>query len=134
VTPRRRAQTFADVIRLTAHLPEVTEGSSYGTPALKVRGTGFCRMWGEREHRRDGVDDSEVLVVFCELEWKDALIANSDGVLFSTPHYDGYPAMLVRLADVDADDLADHLEESYLLKAPATLRRRVLAERDEPTR
>jgi hypothetical protein len=90
-------------------------------------------MWGEREHRRDGVDDSEVLVVFCQLEWKDALIAESDGALFSTPHYDGYPAMLVRLTDVDTDDLADHLEESYLLKAPATLRRRILADRDPPT-
>lgn len=66
--------------------------------------------------------DTEVLVVFCDLEEKPALIESSGGVLFTTPHYDGYGAMLVRLADVDLDDLADVLEDSYRLKAPASLR------------
>lgn len=124
----RRGATFDDVVRLAAELPEVTESTSYGTPALTVRGRSFCRMWGAREHRRDGVDDSEVLVVFCDLAWKDTLIDNAGGVLFSTPHYDGYPAMLIRLADVTHDDLAAYLEDSYLQRAPVALRRQV--ERD----
>jgi hypothetical protein len=115
--------TFEDVKALAAHLPEVTESTSYGTPALKVRGKGFCRMWGAREYERYAVDDSEVLVVFCEVEEKPFLIEMSGGSLFTTPHYDGYGAVLIRLTDIGRVELTDLLEASYLLKAPAALRR-----------
>ena len=91
--------TFDDVRRLGLRLPEVTESTWYGTPGLKVRNKGFCRLWGEREHRRDQVHDTEVLVVFCELEMKPVLLENHPDVLFTVPHYDGYGAVLVRLAD-----------------------------------
>ena len=114
---------FDKVKALAAHLPEVAESTSYGTPALKVRGKSFCRMWGEREYRRDAVDDTEVLVVFCEVDEKPFLLATSGGALFTTPHYDGSGAVLVRLDDIDDTDLADRLEASYLLKAPSSLRR-----------
>jgi hypothetical protein len=112
--------TFDDCRRLTAHLPEVGESTSYGTPSLTVRGKSFCRLWGDREHDRDHVDPDEtaVLVVFCDLDEKDALIESSGGTVFSTPHYDGYPAMVIRLADVDLEDLAGYLEDSYRAKAP----------------
>ena len=118
-----RGATFDDVKRLTAHLPEVEEGTSYGTPALRVRGRSFCRLWSEREHRRDHVHDTEVLVIFCELDLKDILIESSPGVLFSTPHYEGYGAILIRLADVSHDALSEYLEDSYSLRAPASLLR-----------
>ncbi len=117
--------TFEDVRRLGMRLPEATEGAFYGTAALKVRGKGFCRMWSEREHNRDGVRDTEVLVVFCEPEAKEALLENHPGVLFSTPHYEGYGAVLIRLADVALDDLAEWLEGSYRRRAPAALLRRL---------
>ena len=117
--------TFDDVRRLGMRLPEVTESTFYGTPALKVRGKGFCRMWSEREHNRDDVHDTEVLVVFCEPEVKEVLLENHPGVLFSTPHYEGYGAMLIRLADVELDDLAEWLEDSYRRRAPATLIRQL---------
>lgn len=117
--------TFDDVKRLTADLPEVEESTSYGTPALEVRGKSFCRMWSEREHERDDVHDTDVLVVFCDVEEKAALIESSGGVLFSTPHYEGHGGMLVRLADVDLDDLADHLEASYRRRAPRSILRRL---------
>jgi hypothetical protein len=117
--------TFKDVKRAAADLPEVAESTSYGTASLKVRGKSFCRMWGDREHKRDRVDDSEVLVVYCDVDEKDALIEAAGGVLFSTPHYEGYGAMLIRLADVQPDDLADFLEDSYRLKAPKMLLQRL---------
>lgn len=117
--------TFDDVLALAARLPEVEPGTAYGTPALRVRGKSFCRLWSEREHRRDGVGGTEVLVVFCDLDEKDALIESSRGVLFSTPHYQGYPALLVRLADVGSGELAELLEDSYRIKAPASLRKRL---------
>ena len=117
--------SFEDVRRLGMRLPEVTDGTFYGTAALKVRGKGFCRMWSEREHNRDGVSDTDVLVVFCEPEAKEALLENHPDVLFSTPHYEGYGAMLVRLAEVNLDDLAEWLEDSYRRRAPAVLLRKL---------
>ena len=116
-----RMVTFDDVRRLGLRLPEVTESTWYGTPGLKVRNKGFCRLWGEREHRRDRVHDTEVLVLFCELEMKPVLLENHPDMLFTVPHYDGYGAVLVRLADADIDDLDDWLEDSYRRVAPATL-------------
>ena len=117
--------TFDDVRRLGLALPEMVESTSYGTPALKVRKKLICRLWSEREYRRDSVDDTEVLVVFCELDMKQVLLDNHPDVLFTVPHYDGYGAVLVRMADVDLDDLADLLEDSYRLKAPSTLIRQL---------
>lgn len=115
--------SYDDVVAMTAQWPGVTADNWYGTPGLKVAGKGFARMWGEREHKRDGIDDTEVLVVMCDLDEKPALIESSDGVVFETPHYHGHGGMLIRLADVDPEDLVGFLEDAYLLKATATLRR-----------
>lgn len=117
--------TFDDVRRLTAHLPAVSVATSYGTPSLKVRGTSFCRLWGPRDFHKADVAGTEVLVVFCELEEKQGLVDDSGGTVFTAPHYDGHGAVLVRLADVDDATLAALLLESYLLKAPAAIRREV---------
>jgi hypothetical protein len=56
------------------------------------------------------------------LNWRSTR-SGAGGVLFSTPHYDGYGAMLVRLSEIAMDDLADYLETSYRVKAPPSLRR-----------
>ncbi len=117
--------TFDDVRRLGMALPEMAESTSYGTPALKVGKKLVCRMWSEREYNRDSVHDTEVLVVFCELEMKQVLLDNHPDALFTVPHYDGYGAVLVRMADVSLDDLADWIEDSYRLKAPPTLIRQL---------
>ena len=118
--------TFDDVRRLGRNLPEVEEASSYrGMPALKVRGRPFCRLWSQSEHERDGIHGTQVLVVFCDADEKDPLIETSGGVLFNTQHYDGYPAMLVRLADVDLGLLGELLEDSYRSRAPKRLIRQL---------
>ncbi len=119
--------TFEDCIRVTADLPEIEVSTSYGTPSLKVKGKSFCRMWSQREHDRDDVHDSEVLVVFCEVEEKQTLLESSGGAFFETPHYEGYGAHLVHLATVTEDALADALEHSYRLKAP----KKILKQLDE---
>ncbi len=115
--------TFDDVVRVTAHLPEVTVSTSYGTPALQVRHKSFCRLWGERDRHRADVD-GDVLVVFCDPDEKRFLLEESDGSVFTAPHYDGYGAVLVNLGLVDESLLADLLLDSYLLKAPSSIRRR----------
>ncbi|HEY5112450.1 MAG TPA: MmcQ/YjbR family DNA-binding protein [Acidimicrobiales bacterium] len=114
--------TFDDVVRLCAHLPEVTLSTSYGTPALKVRGKGICRMWGTRDKSKSDVGDAEVLVVYCQHDEKDFLLAESDGSVFTAPHYDGHGAVLIRLDDVDEEVLQALLLESYLLRAPRSIR------------
>jgi len=112
---------YDDIVAMTAEWPGVTADSWYGTPGLKVGGKGFARMWSEREHKRDDVHDTEVLVVMCDIDEKPALIESGDGVLFSTPHYDGHGGMLVRLDTVDLDDLSGYLEDSYCIKATPKL-------------
>ena len=119
--------SWDDVRRIGARLPEVEEAASYHRmPALKARGRPFCRLWSPREHDRDGVHDTAV-VVFCDLEDKEALLATFPEAVFTTSHYDGHPALLVRLADVDDDLLAELLEDSYRLRAP----KRLVAQLDE---
>jgi hypothetical protein len=115
--------TFQDVIRLTTHLPEVTLSTSYGTPALKVRQKAFCRLWGDRDRSKSDVGDDEVLVVFCELDEKEFLLAESDGSIFTAPHYDGHGTVLIFLDAIDSDTLANLLFDSYLLRAPASIQR-----------
>ena len=115
--------TFDDVIRLTAHLPEVTVSTSYATPALKVRGTTFCRLWGDRDQKKADAGGADVLVVFCDIEEKQFLLAENEGAIFTAPHYDGHASVLIRLDDVDEALLSDLLFDSYLQKAPPSIQR-----------
>jgi hypothetical protein len=115
--------TFEDLVRLSERWPEVSVSTSYSTPALKVRDKAFCRLWGERDRSKSHTVEGEVVVVFCELDEKEFLLAESDGSVFTAPHYDGYGAVLIRLEEVEEQLLASLLLESYLLKAPTTIRR-----------
>ena len=62
-------------------------------------------------------------MVYCDLDEKEFLLAESDGSIFTAPHYDGYGAVLILLEEIDLDTLANLLLDSYLLRAPATIRR-----------
>jgi hypothetical protein len=104
--------TWKYVVRIGAKLPGVEESTSYGTPALKAGGKLFTRLRAEA----DGG-----LVLFCEPDEKEALLASGDPVFFTTPHYDGHPTILVDLRRIDRTLLAEMLEESWRRKAPAKL-------------
>jgi hypothetical protein len=93
-------------------LPEVARSTWYQTDALKVRGKGFCRM----KEKLDGV-----LVVVVPLGLKEALMAAEPEKYFETPHYAGWPAMLVRLDAVNDAELATRLQCAWAEKAPAKL-------------
>ncbi|HLQ38458.1 MAG TPA: MmcQ/YjbR family DNA-binding protein [Planctomycetota bacterium] len=109
--------TFAAVRQLAFALPGVEEGSSYGTPAFKVRGKFLTRLREE--------DQSLVLTVGSMVE-RDALLRADPEVFHVTEHYRNYPHVLVRLATVQKDVLARMLTDSWCRVAP----RRLLAERD----
>jgi len=104
---------FEAVKALAADLPEVEEGTSYGTPALKVRDKMFARL------REDG----ETLVVWTDFLEREALIQGDPDTFFITPHYEDYPLVLIALERVDAVELRELLIESWRQRAPKRLLR-----------
>jgi len=103
---------WADVVAIGRALPEVEEGTWYRTPCLRVRKRSFCRL----------KEDGETLVVrVVDLQDKEALLRGKPEVYFTTPHYDGYPYVLVRLADADPGELRELLEDAWRVTAPKRL-------------
>jgi hypothetical protein len=102
--------SWDEVVEMGLRLPEVELTTSFGTPALKVRNKGMiCRL------RTD--PDALVLRVI-DLGDREALLKGQPDVFFSTPHYDGYPYVLVRLEAVDPIELAELIEDAWRLRAP----------------
>ncbi len=108
------SMNWEDVVAIARRLPEVEESTSYGTPALKVKGKGFARLRSEAEGG---------LVLMCQLDEKEALLASGDPAFYTTPHYDGYGAILVDLEAVARDQLVELIEEAWRERAPIRLRR-----------
>ena len=108
--------TWATVKKLGKRLPEVEESTWANTPSLKIRKRSFVRL------RED-----DVIVVLVDEDEKEALLRAEPEVFFTTPHYDGYPAMLVRLSAIEPDELWEILVESWRRVAP----KRVLKAFDE---
>jgi hypothetical protein len=115
-----------DVGRLALALPETSERLSRGLRQWVVKKKLF--VW-ERPLRRsdlealgDAPPDGPILGARVEHEGaKQALLADDPGVFFTTPHFDGYPAILVRLDRIAADDLEEVVTEAWLLRAPKKL-------------
>ena len=104
--------TWEDVRRVASELPEAEEGTSYRRPAMKVRGKMFAALSPHEEG---------ALVVWVDPLEKPLLMEARADVYFSTPHYDGSPTLLIRLADATDDVLRERLEDSWLIKAPHSL-------------
>lgn len=102
--------TEDDVRRIALALPETTEKPWFGSPGFRVKDKGFLRIRSEAEG---------ALVVFvADLGEKEALLASDQRTFFTTSHDDGYPAVLVRLEEVDVDELAELIADAWLVKAP----------------
>jgi hypothetical protein len=125
--------TWADVNRLALELPEVAERASHGNMDWRVKDKGF--VW-ERPLRRadyealgDSAPDGPILGVrVADVGVKEALIADDPAVYFTTPHFDGYPAVLVRLDEIDLAELRELIVEAWLTRAPKRLAQQYLAE------
>jgi len=102
--------SWQDVLELAHDLPETEETTSYGRPALKVRGKFVAAMRS----------NPDALVVRCDLDEKPLLLDARPDILFETPHYEGWGYMLVRL-DASLDDIREFLTDSWLLAAPTKL-------------
>lgn len=117
-----------DVRRLALALPETTEGTAHGNTAWRVKDKLF--VW-ERPLRTkdlealgDAAPTGPVLGARVEhLVAKEALLADDPAVYFTTPHFDGYPAVLVVLERIAAADLEELIVEAWLCRAPKRLAR-----------
>jgi hypothetical protein len=118
--------TWEDVCRLALALPETSERLSRDLRQWRVHDKLF--VW-ERPLRRADLEalgsdapDGPILGARVEhLGAKEALVADDPAVFFTTPHFDGYPAILVRLDRIALDDLRELIVEAWLARAPKRL-------------
>jgi hypothetical protein len=109
-----------DVVRqLALSFPEV-EASSSGRVAFSVRGKGFA--WEARE--RDGGG----LAVRVDRDEKELILDADPDVYFTSPHYNGYPAVQIRVEAIEHDELRNRLEDAWLIQAPRKLAAAYVAE------
>jgi hypothetical protein len=104
--------TFDDAVRLTAGLPGVSVGTSYGTPAIKAGKKLIARL------REDG--ETLVLLAIDDIEQRFLMETRPD-VFFKTPHYEGWDTILVRLPLVDEGQLAELLDQTWERRATKTM-------------
>ena len=129
--------TWDDVRRIALGLPETSEEVSWGHAHWRVKGKGF--VW-ERPLRRsdlealgDAAPEGPILGARVEhLVAKEALLADESGVFFTTPHFDGYPAVLVRLPEIGIELLEEVVTEAWLARAPRRLVGDFIAARGDP--
>ena len=115
-----------DVQRLAMAMPEATERLSRGDRQWRVKDKLF--VW-ERPLRKtdvaalgDAAPDGPILGARVEHELaKQAAIQEDPAVFFTTPHFDGYPAVLVRLGEISVPDLEELVVEAWLCRAPKRL-------------
>jgi hypothetical protein len=100
--------TWETVRDLALALPQSEETTSYATPAFKVAGKLFVRLHQQGDSVVVRIDEAE----------RAMRIQADPKAFYITDHYAPYPWMLVRLASVRKDDLADLLKESWRLRAP----------------
>ncbi|GAA1557399.1 MmcQ/YjbR family DNA-binding protein [Kribbella lupini] len=110
-----------DVRRLALQLPEVTEGEDRF--AFSVGTKGIAWVWMERSApKAPRVPNPEVLAVRVAGEaGKQDLLAADPQKFFTEPHYNGFPAILVRLPAVDLDELRELLLDAWRIQAPKSL-------------
>ena len=128
--------TMADLDELALSLPRTTkELSDDGRPEYRVHGKLYlCR----RGRRKDAVDpetgerlDDVLMFRVADLGMKELMLADDRGLFFTTPHFDGYPAVLMRIPDlarIDRDELQDLVVEAWLTRAQKRVAKAWLAE------
>jgi hypothetical protein len=116
--------TWDDVRRIALALPETVERSSReGVPEWRVKDKLFA--W-ERPLRRtdiealgDGAPEGPILAARVpDVGVKEAMLADNPAVYFTTPHFNGYPAILVRLDRIAVPEVEELIVEAWLNRAP----------------
>jgi hypothetical protein len=130
--------TLRDLDEIALSLPQATkEVSDDGRPSYLVHGKFFCL---HRSRRRDAVDpetgerlDDVLMFRVADLGVKELMLADDRGVYFTTPHFDGYSAVLIRIPDlarIERDELEDLVVEAWLTRAQKRVAKAWLAEHE----
>jgi hypothetical protein len=116
----------ATVRRIAAALPETDDRSDERRLAFEVRGKGFAWSFNERVHpKKPRVPRLDILAVRCPMERKEMLIEAAPDRFFDDDHYRSFPAVLVRLPAIEADELESLLRDAWRLQAPKALQDRL---------
>jgi hypothetical protein len=128
-----------DLDKLALAMPEATKEVEDGRPTYKVHDKMFCF---HRRRRPDAVDletgerlDDVLVFRVADLGVKEMLVSDARGIYFTTPHWNGYSAVLMRIRDLsqlDRGELRDLVEEAWLTRAQRRLAKEWLARRGEP--
>jgi hypothetical protein len=118
--------SFDDVREFALALPETEEGTRWGNRTWLVHGKGF--VW-ERPLRKsdlaalgEGAPTGPILGARTEhLIAKEAILAENPDSCFTTPHFNGYPAVLIQLERIPLETLEEIVEEAWLAQAPKKL-------------
>ena len=127
---------MADLDELALALPGTTkETSDDGRPSYLVHGKRFCLQRGRRPDAVDSTTgerlDDVLMFRVADLDVKELLLSDVRGVYFTTPHFNGYPAVLVRIPDLprlDRDELHDLIAEAWLTRAQKRIAKQWLVE------
>jgi hypothetical protein len=110
------------VRRIAVSLPEAHDGSNPESLGFSVRGKAFAWTYQERvEPKKPRVPRLDVLAVRVPATEKQALLDADAEKFFTTDHYNGFPAILVRLAKVDAREMRELLTDAWRCQAPRSL-------------
>ena len=114
-----------DVRRIALSLPETSEGDGRFAFSVLNKGKqkGFVWSWLERvAPKKPRVESHEVVALrVADQEEKELLLAADPTKFFTEPHYNGYPAVLVRLAAIGVDELEGLIVEAWRCQAPKAL-------------
>jgi hypothetical protein len=130
--------TMADLDELALAMPQTTkELSDDGRPSYLVHDKLFCC---HRGRRRDAVDratgerlDDVLMFRVADLGAKELLVSEDRGIFFTTPHFDGYPAVLMRIPDLarlDGEELQELVVEAWLTRAQKRVAKAWLGEHE----
>jgi hypothetical protein len=110
-----------DVRRLALTLPHVAEIESDGFD-FRVAGKGFIWSYPERTPGKPRLIRTDIAVLFVgdEAE-KQALLLGEPGVFFTTPGYDGFPLVMLRLTEVKVERLRELVTDAWRMRAPDAL-------------
>jgi hypothetical protein len=132
--------TMSDLDELALAMPQATKSvSEDGRPVYSVHGKLFCCHRGRRP---DAIDpdtgerlDDVLMFRVPNLGVKELLLADDRGLFFTTPHFDGYPAVLMRIPDLarlDPEELRDTVVEAWLTRAQKRVAKAWLDEHGVP--
>jgi len=105
-------KSFDRLVRLAKKLKleDVEVGTTFGSPALRVHDRPFV-----------SIKDAAIMVLHCPHEVKEMLMEMAPDIYFQTPHFEGWPGLMVRLDLIGDEELMIRIENAWRFKAPKKL-------------